>query len=921
MTKLAHVNIRSLLPKIIDLEHIILSNNIDILTVSETWLNTDINTTSVDINGFRFIRRDRRGRGGGVGVYVRDQIKTAIIEVGGDIEQLWLNVQINTYKFIIGVVYRPPNLDYKLFLNELEDSYATCIAVSDVVYCCGDFNIDMLKIDSPSTVYFNNFLNSINVHQLIDQPTRLTINSSSLIDLILTTDITMVAGAGVISCDVSDHDLVFCSILTNTGHIEPLVRSYRSFNGMDYAYFYFDLQLIPMQFIFTLNDINDKISFLNNSLIDLFDKHAPLITKRFTKRYAPWITENLKFLMKIRDEAKARYRKSPSVVHWDYYKTLRNLTNSTVKREKKAYFDFVSRSNSNRSLWKHLEFLELNKKRKTNIPEHLADVNLINNFFIDSIQKPNLTFSHNTKTNSNTPNLFKFSTVSENEITVIISSIKTPAMGADNINIKMINLCCPYIIPYITDIINFGIENNVVPNCWKQAIVIPTPKCDQPSQLKDLRPISILPTMSKVFERVLQKQIVDFINKNSVLPPVQSGFRRGFSCETALLNVTDDIISATDRGLITILILLDFSKAFDTVDYNVLAFILYEVGFSDSAVDIILHFLKDRYQSVRLKSELSLPRIVSQGVPQGSILGPLLFSIYTHKLSKTIKHCRSHIYADDTQLYYSFRPQDWKQAVAYLNSDLQGICQFSRSHNLQINSEKSQVLLFGRSKICDELSNVIDIKIDNNNLSIVHKAKNLGVIIDNTFRYRDQISKYIKNAYLQLKKLYPYRSVLNTNIKLKLVEAFVLSQFTYCAALYHPAIDCVTANRIQKIQNSCLRFAYGIRKYDHISHTLAESGWLNMRNRRELQSLCLFHRILTFETPPYLLNKITFRSDVHNITTRFRGLISPPAHKMSLYTRSFTFSIYSKYNSLPNSFKSLSPGLFKKKVKEYIFRS
>lgn len=202
------------------------------------------------------------------------------------------------------------------------------------------------------------------------------------------------------------------------------------------------------------------------------------------------------------------------------------------------------------------------------------------------------------------------------------------------------------------------------------------------------------------------------------------------------------------------------------------------------------------------------------------------------------------------------------------------------------------------------------VRVGDVGLPVVDRVGDLGFMLDNSFRYREQINKYIKNAYLNLKMLYPHRSVLNYTVKTRLCDALVLSHFAYCSTIYNPAIDQIAECRVQRIQNSCLRYIFGIRKYEHISHKLPKCGWLDMKRRRELQALCVYYKIMTSKSPPYLYEKIRFRSDVHSITTRYRNLISPPSHKTTLFERSFSYDIYRLYNHLPNELQITPSELF-----------
>lgn len=182
-----------------------------------------------------------------------------------------------------------------------------------------------------------------------------------------------------------------------------------------------------------------------------------------------------------------------------------------------------------------------------------------------------------------------------------------------------------------------------------------------------------------------------------------------------------------------------------------------------------------RHQTVTLDGVESRPLLVPQGVPQGSILGPLLYSVYTSMFINKLKFCQVHVYADDTQLYLSSSPSEWKETVEKINSDLQYIFEASAQHSLKINPNKSAVLLFGNKNICNRLSPFIHIRMNNVEIPVATKVKSLGMFLDNSFRFRDQITKYICQGYQNLKHLYPHRSYLNQQVKKKVCEVFILS--------------------------------------------------------------------------------------------------------------------------------------------------
>ncbi|KAI4454230.1 reverse transcriptase (rna-dependent dna polymerase) [Holotrichia oblita] len=245
------------------------------------------------------------------------------------------------------------------------------------------------------------------------------------------------------------------------------------------------------------------------------------------------------------------------------------------------------------------------------------------------------------------------------------------------VNGVMLMHCCPEILPYLTHVINECLLQNTFPNAWKTGVVTPIPKNSNPQDYTDM-----LPVMSKLLEKIMNHQLGNYVIENGIIPDSQSGFRPGHSCTTALSNITDDLMRSLDKGLSSALILLDFSRAFDTVDHSLLIDICTFAGLSVSAKALIESYLLGREQCVRLNDSTSNYRKISRGVPQGSILSPLLFNIYTSYFHKFLETCNIHMYADDMQLYHSFNIRDFDSALSSVQRDLDTIVEMSTKHVL-----------------------------------------------------------------------------------------------------------------------------------------------------------------------------------------------------------------------------------------------
>lgn len=836
--------------------------------------------------------------------------------MSSNLEYLLLKIKEHRYSFIIGVFYNPPGSAIANVIDDFDNILALVYHTVDWISCLGDFNVNLFNHNNPISHCFGSF----GFSQIIDVPTRITATTSTLIDGIFVSSTDFICNVGTLSMHgISDHEMTFVEIKGPTLTHSPKIINYRCFRNFDMNDFLADLTSLPWHNIIVQDDIDKKIELFNEYVIAAFDKNAPIITRRVTKPPAPWLTDNLKLLKKERNKALRKFKRTKNEADFGSYKELRNLTLAATRNEKKGYLDHILQKNDSKATWSTLRDFAITSNRNMALPNSLADPNLISNYFAPHIQ--NVTNRCDEKIeyyNSNfcDPNvIFKFRMITIEEVGQFLNLLKTNAIGGDKINLKMLRYCSPFVNKYIVHIINCCIERSYFPSIWKQAIGIPIPKNKNITDLSDLRVISILPTVSKIMEKFLYSQIYEFFTVNNLLPDIQCGFRAGRSTETALASMTTDILTAYDQGQCSALVLLDFSRAFDTISHELLCAKLKYFGFDDSSLFLIWNYLLNRNQRMRVNGRYSSSVDILSGVPQGSILGPLLFIIYTADVLNSIDGLKVQAYADDTQLYHSFYQKDMRLAEGMMNRELNKIITLSEEHNLKLNPKKSKLIFFGNKNNINLLKTNMVLKMGDNTLEVNESVRNLGLLMDSDMRFSQYVRNLIGKAFGSLKIIYASRHILNLKTKRMLCEALVLSHFNYCDFIYGNCLTQADRMRIQKVQNSCCRLIYGIRKSEHISHKVKECNWLTMENRRRHHLGVFTYKLLNNMNPPKLVSKLKPRFSIHTRNIRQKSKLTMPQHRTAMFQRCFIYQAIRLFNTLPDEFRLFNINKFKYKFK------
>ena len=446
--------------------------------------------------------------------------------------------------------------------------------------------------------------------------------------------------------------------------------------------------------------------------------------------------------------------------------------------------------------------------------------------------------------------------------------------------------------------------------------------------MKNFRPVSNLSFMSKIVEKVVAKQLTEYLDCNNLLPKLQSGFRRFHSTETAVLKVLSDVCSAIDQGQVALLALLDVSAAFDTVDHTILLDRLsISYGISGTVHAWISSFVCGRSQTVHFGGTTSSSSKVRYGIPQGSTLGPLLYVLYTADVAKLVEKLgfKVHLYADDTQLYgYSSSSGSVSLAMNILSA-IDSVKSWMSSNRLRLNYDKTQFIWFGtRQQLAKR--DIHQLKAVSEALTSDDSVRNLGVLVDSELKFHEHFSKLSQNCFFQLRRMRSIRRSVSREAMLTLAHAFISSRVDFCNSLFLGVSSCLL-DRLQSVMNATARLILNIPKFGHISDEIrANLHWLPVRQRISYKVCFLVRNCLAGAAPEYLREVCQSTSSTsgrqHFRSALRNDLLVPRVRTANYGARGFAVSGPRLWNSLPMSVRELydKPEQFKKALKTFLMQ-
>ena len=926
--KIAHLNINGLLSKLDFLKIMLQKSKFDVFAISESKLDANIHNNEIKIDGYNLYRLDRNRHGGGVLFYVNEQLESHPLKHLTDlnIESIWIKVCLKKSKPIfLSVVYRPPaSNDSDLESTDRICAYLKqcCLKLTQEKECfiLGDFNCNMLKKYALSSK-IKDLCSSLSLKQLIEEPTRTTPHSSTLLDLIMTNSVN-ISKSGVIVSGISDHDLVYVIRKFKRPKSEPKLIKVRTFKNFVENDFLRDLRLADWSYFTKCEDLDHACDIFNRNVKTVAGKHAPFVTHKIKGRVEAWVTDDFIKAIKERDYLLKKAKQNKSITDWESFTKKRNQVNRKKNKLKQEYFNEILTENEKRpkALWKTLKTLVPNGKTGTTsikrlvkddgteitCPKGIADH--FNNFFVNVGVTLASKFSSDTS-KINPPvseKTFQFTDIKQHHVEEQILKLKNgKATGLDGIGTRLLKAGSPVLSIYLTKIFNLSLKHGYVPKCWKTKRVSPIHKGESTTDPNNFRPISILPIPMKIFEKLVHGQVSEFIKANKLLSDRQSGFRKLFSTTTAVLDVSDYILEQMDNKKFVGAVLIDLKKAFDTVDHKILLKKLWCYGFQDQSFEWFQSYLTGRQQLTLVNNVKSgLLNEDVYGVPQGSVLGPFLFLLYINDLKSVIKNSYSHLYADDTIIIQSASDPD--KLISSLERELLNVDNWLNINKMTMNTKKTEVIFFGNKSYLKMLDNK-NVKYSGTPLKRKHQVKYLGVIFDEKMQWDKHIKNITQKVKLKLGKIKTVAPLLAQHTKKLLTNALVMPYFHYCSPVWSNAAP-FRLNKVNKKVVDACNFVGSERNYT-ISDLITKD-----------MSLLIF-KALNNIAPNYLCSKIHMAKTCHSHNTRraVKNHLQLPSANTKFGQKTFSYRAAKIWNDLPPQLLDIRSLLkFKTSVRELL---
>ena len=902
-----------------------------VLVLTETWFSE---CTITEIDGYVSYHTYRKdSRGGGVSIYVRNSFSTKCITnfmiESPDVEMCAVTVNFSSeLRYDVLGFYRPPSGNLSLFNSYILSNILTEYTSSTPVILCGDFNIDLINPTGQENDFINH-MNSFSFLPHINKPTSVCEYSSTCIDHIWTNQLCEIK-SGIFEIKITDHYPVFLLIKfpdkKNLIEITFRDHSEKCLNNLKYNV----NAMISLFEDINFDDVNAACNLFNATFYNIYNTSCPIRKKKisFNSFSKPWIKNDLKIELNRKHAFYKDYKRG--YLSFNSYKMYSNCVGRKLKKAKIQYYTskFSSIQCDQKGTWKEINKLLLKKPKKNkNVELHDLLGNIVSpdsvaDSFNDYFSKVGVNLNANIPPSSVTPlhymnevNTIAMETemATSHEVHKIISSLLSKKSDIKDVPIFIYKFLNDEISNIICKLFNGSIQSGIFPDCNKLAKIVPIHKSGDSTTSSNFRPISLLPILSKIFEKLMHYRLNNFVERNNLIRNNQFGFRKSRSTTDVVLEFLDHAFNSLNEKNYLIAIYLDLSKAFDTINHEILLTKLNHMGIRGGVGEWFKSYLSSRHQYVTVNGFQSSKNTITTGVPQGSVLGPLLFTLYINDMANACGDLESLHFADDTTLF--LRGNNISSDVLKVNSGLDVLDEWLKANKLVLNLEKTTHMIIGNHLV----SNTTPICMRGFPIAKTSHTKFLGIILDEKLNFKLHVEHVCNRLARAIGVVRRVSQFVTVAVLKKLYYSLFFSHMIYGVVAWgNSSILCKTKMNI--LQNRFLRlFPDG---YDY-KKTAKEHNILKFDS-----ILFYFSAIKFYEC--FILNKhehfrAIFNNYVpsHSYRTRFStedNLLLPLCNTTS-FQKSFLYNSIEKWNSLNVELKhSESIEIFKNRLKSHLLQ-
>ena len=896
--------------KIDELNVLIHDRNPDVICISETL------PKNVDLDFYQPIHIDKfigfhSTRGRGVSIYVKDDISVEEVTTNSPFEEhIWIKIRINSYKdLLVGCIYRSPNSEASNnmeLLGLLEE--VSCLGAKYLVVV-GDFNykeVDWInnyvhaRADHPATLIFEK-INDLFLDQLVTEPTRFREGeTANVLDWLIVNCSDLVNGFSLESPlgEKGDHCVMYFNL--EIAHSFPLMIDKFNFYKGDYESMNKKLTEIDWDLIFEGNNCEKCWSLFHSILDKLIHKYVP---KKKPHNYGcPWITKDLSKILRNKNRSWRLYFKNKTRENWNLFKIQRNLSNRAVRKAKSDFERKIATEIgiNPKQFWRYVQsksdkvlvFPTLIGDDGTSYTDDLSKADHFVHYFssVFSVEDKSIIPSLGPRNGSGD---FDINFITPDQIQKQLEKINvSKAAGPDNIHAKFLielkfSLCKP-----LHTIFNKSLQEGSLPTEWKKAIVKPLFKKGSKKNASNYRPVSLTSISCKIMERIIKDKLMDYLETENLLSRHQYGFRSGRSCLTQLLEVMNIWTNLIDQGIPFDCIYTDFAKAFDKVPHIRLINKLKSYGVKGKILNWVSDFLLNRSHQVVINGTKSCSLPVTSGIPQGSVLGPVLFIIYINDLPDVVASSIK-IFADDTKI---FRAIESAIDISFLQQDLDNLAQWSQKWQLPFNLQKCKIVHFG-------FNNDRHIyNMENTGLQLTNQERDLGVIVDNELKFSGHIRSAVAKANSRLGLIKRNFTNLSPEVFAPLYKSLVRPILEYCSTIWNPLL-LTDGIEIEKVQRRATKLVPGISNFSYQNRLrYLNLDSLQFRRRRAdlIQVFKIINGIDTLDRSNF------FEFNQISITRGHRFKLLKPRARLNVRKNFFSHRVINDWNALSSKTISCS---------------